>query len=48
MAPGALDFVHDNAPINMETSELVHDPALVADRGVRGHQPALEIDLTGQ
>ena len=44
-----FDFAHDNALINMETSELVHDPALVAriDRFVAINS-ALEIDLTGQ
>jgi 4-hydroxybutyrate CoA-transferase len=44
-----FDFVHDNALINMETSELVHDPAFVAriDRFVAINS-ALEIDLTGQ
>jgi acetyl-CoA hydrolase len=44
-----FDFVHDNAMINMETSELVHDPAVVAgiDRFVAINS-ALEIDLTGQ
>jgi acyl-CoA hydrolase len=44
-----FDFAHDNALINMETSELVHDPAVVAgiDRFVAINS-ALEIDLTGQ
>jgi 4-hydroxybutyrate CoA-transferase len=44
-----FDFVHDNAVINMETSELVHDPAFVGqiDRFVAINS-ALEIDLTGQ
>jgi 4-hydroxybutyrate CoA-transferase len=44
-----FDFVHDNPVINMETSELVHDPAFVAqiDRFVAINS-ALEIDLTGQ
>ena len=44
-----FDFVHDNALINMETSELVHDPAFLAqiDRFVAINS-ALEIDLTGQ
>jgi 4-hydroxybutyrate CoA-transferase len=44
-----FDFAHDNALINMETSELVHDPAFVAqlDRFVAINS-ALEIDLTGQ
>lgn len=45
----AFDFVHDNALINMETSELVHDPEIVGsiDRFVAINS-ALEIDLTGQ
>jgi acyl-CoA hydrolase len=44
-----FDFVHDNAAVSMETSELVHDPAFVAqlDRFVAVNS-ALEIDLTGQ
>jgi len=44
-----FDFAHDNALINMETSELVHDPAFVAqlDRFVAINS-ALEIDLSGQ
>jgi len=44
-----FDFVHDNALVNMETSELVHDPAFVAqlDRFVSVNS-ALEVDLTGQ
>jgi acyl-CoA hydrolase len=44
-----FDFVHDNPLINMETSELVHDPGFVAqtDRFVAINS-ALEIDLTGQ
>ena len=44
-----FDFVHDNALINMETSELIHDPAFVAgmDRFVAVNS-ALEVDLTGQ
>jgi acyl-CoA hydrolase len=44
-----FDFVHDNALVNMETSELVHDPAFVAqlDRFVSINS-ALEVDLTGQ
>jgi 4-hydroxybutyrate CoA-transferase len=44
-----FDFVDDNALINMETSELVHDPAFIAgvDRFVAINS-ALEIDLTGQ
>jgi 4-hydroxybutyrate CoA-transferase len=44
-----FDFVHDNALVNMETSELVHDPTFVAqlDRFVAINS-ALEVDLTGQ
>lgn len=44
-----FDFAHDNAVINMETSELAHDPGFVAqlDRFVAINS-ALEIDLTGQ
>jgi acyl-CoA hydrolase len=44
-----FDFARDNALINMETSELVHDPGFVArlDRFVAINS-ALEIDLTGQ
>jgi acyl-CoA hydrolase len=44
-----FDFAHDNALINMETSELIHDPSFVAqlDRFVAINS-ALEIDLTGQ
>jgi acyl-CoA hydrolase len=45
----AFDFVHDNRFVNMDTSELVHDPEVVArlDRFVAVNS-ALEIDLTGQ
>ena len=44
-----FDFVHENPFVNMETSELVHDPDVVArfDRFVAVNS-ALEIDLTGQ
>ena len=44
-----FDFAHDNPILNMESSELVHDPAFVAqlDRFVAINS-ALEIDLTGQ
>jgi 4-hydroxybutyrate CoA-transferase len=44
-----FEFAHDNALINMETSELVHDPHFVAqlERFVAINS-ALEIDLTGQ
>ena len=44
-----FDLAHDNALINMETSELVHDPGFVAqlDRFVAINS-ALEIDLGGQ
>lgn len=45
----AFDFVHDNPVVNMEGSDFVHDPALVAtlDRFVAVNS-ALEIDLSGQ
>jgi acyl-CoA hydrolase len=45
----AFDFVHDNPLVNMEGSDFVHDPALVAtlDRFVAVNS-ALEIDLSGQ
>jgi acyl-CoA hydrolase len=44
-----FDFLHDNALVNMESSQFVHDPALIAqiDRFVAVNS-ALEIDLTGQ
>jgi 4-hydroxybutyrate CoA-transferase len=44
-----FDFVRDNDRVNMESSELVHDPDVIAqlDRFV-AINPALEIDLTGQ
>jgi len=44
-----FDFVRDNDRINMESSEFVHDPDVVAriDRFVSINS-ALEIDLTGQ
>jgi 4-hydroxybutyrate CoA-transferase len=44
-----FDFVHENPTINMETSALIHDPALIAgiDRFVAINS-ALEVDLTGQ
>ncbi len=44
-----FDFVHEHPLIAMDTSELVHDPAFVAqlDRFVAINS-ALEIDLTGQ
>jgi len=45
----AFDFVHENPAVNMESSDFVHDPALVAtfDRFVAVNS-ALEIDLSGQ
>jgi 4-hydroxybutyrate CoA-transferase len=45
----AFDFVHENPVVNMEGSDFVHDPALVAtlDRFVAVNS-ALEIDLSGQ
>jgi len=44
-----FDFVRDNDRVNMESSELVHDPDVIArlDRFVSINS-ALEIDLTGQ
>jgi 4-hydroxybutyrate CoA-transferase len=44
-----FDFLHASDTVNMESSELVHDPGLVAglDRFVAINS-ALEIDLTGQ
>jgi 4-hydroxybutyrate CoA-transferase len=45
----AFDFAHENPAFNMEGSDFVHDPALVAtlDRFVAVNS-ALEIDLSGQ
>ena len=45
----AFDFAHENPVLNMETSELVHDPDFIAgiDRFVAINS-ALEVDLTGQ
>jgi 4-hydroxybutyrate CoA-transferase len=44
-----FDFVHDNPGVNMEPSELVHDPHLLArlDRFAAVNS-AVEVDLTGQ
>lgn len=44
-----FDFLHDNPLVNMDSSELVHDPAVVAlhDRFVAINS-ALEVDLSGQ
>src|SRR5439155_610909 len=44
-----FDFLRDNDRVNMESSEFVHDPEIVArlDRFVSINS-ALEIDLTGQ
>lgn len=44
-----FDFAHENPMINMEDSDFVHDPALIAslDRFFAVNS-ALEIDLTGQ
>ena len=44
-----FDFVRDNERVNMESSEFVHDPDVIArlDRFVSINS-ALEIDLTGQ
>ena len=44
-----FDFVHDNVLVNMETSELVHDPTFVAQLDCFvAINSALEVDLTGQ
>jgi len=45
----AFDFVHQNSMINMEGSDFIHDPRVVAslDRFFAVNS-ALEIDLTGQ
>jgi 4-hydroxybutyrate CoA-transferase len=44
-----FDFVRDNDRVNMESSEFVHDPDVIArlDRFVAINS-ALEVDLTGQ
>jgi acyl-CoA hydrolase len=44
-----FDFVHGNRAVNMETSEFVHDPHVIAqiDRFVAVNS-AIEVDLTGQ
>jgi acetyl-CoA hydrolase len=44
-----FDFLHDNPLVNMDSSEWVHDPHVVAglDRFVAVNS-ALEVDLTGQ
>jgi len=44
-----FDFVHDNALVNMDSSQLVHDPDVIAqiERFVAVNS-ALEIDLSGQ
>ncbi|MBI4610177.1 MAG: acetyl-CoA hydrolase/transferase family protein [Candidatus Rokubacteria bacterium] len=44
-----LDFVHDNPLINMEPSDVVHDPQVVARiANFVSINSALEVDLTGQ
>lgn len=44
-----FQFVHENAAVNMESSELVHDPRVVGRiRGFVAVNSALEVDLTGQ
>lgn len=47
--PRLFDFLHDNRSVNMDSSALVHDPAVVAlhDRFMAINS-ALEVDLTGQ
>ncbi len=44
-----FDFLHDNRAVNMDSSALVHDPAVVAlhDRFMAINS-ALEVDVTGQ
>ncbi|HEY7648471.1 MAG TPA: acetyl-CoA hydrolase/transferase C-terminal domain-containing protein [Methylomirabilota bacterium] len=44
-----FEFLHDNPMVNMESSEWVHDPTVIArlDRFVAINS-ALEVDLTGQ
>jgi 4-hydroxybutyrate CoA-transferase len=45
----AFDFVHDNGAVNMEPSDFVHDPHLIARLpGFVSINSALEVDLTGQ
>ncbi|MBI4637533.1 MAG: acetyl-CoA hydrolase/transferase family protein [Candidatus Rokubacteria bacterium] len=44
-----FEWVHDNPRVNMESSELVHDPEVVARLdGFVSVNSALEVDLTGQ
>lgn len=44
-----FDFLHDNPLVNMESSEWVHDPHVVAALdGFVAVNSALEVDLTGQ
>jgi acetyl-CoA hydrolase len=44
-----FDFLHDNPAVNMESSEWVHDPHVVAALdGFVAVNSALEVDLTGQ
>lgn len=44
-----FDFVHENRLINMEPSDLVHDPQVVGRiRDFVSINSALEVDLTGQ
>ena len=47
--PRVFGFAHENPAVNMESSEYVHDPAVVArlPRFVSINS-ALEVDLTGQ
>jgi 4-hydroxybutyrate CoA-transferase len=44
-----FDFVHENRLVNMEPSEIVHDPEVVGRiRDFVAINSALEVDLTGQ
>ncbi|MBI4242348.1 MAG: acetyl-CoA hydrolase/transferase family protein [Candidatus Rokubacteria bacterium] len=44
-----FDFVHENRLVNMEPSEIVHDPEVVGRiRNFISINSALEVDLTGQ
>jgi 4-hydroxybutyrate CoA-transferase len=44
-----FDFVHENRLVNMEPSDIVHDPEVVGRiRGFVSINSALEVDLTGQ
>lgn len=44
-----FDFVHENPLVNMESSDIVHDPQVVGRiRAFVSVNSALEVDLTGQ